>query len=70
MTAPHALSPLDAVFLHVESERTPMHMASVAIFEAGPLQDATGELRIGDIRRLISWLLISDRVHKAAKVER
>lgn len=54
MTAPHALSPLEAAFLLVESERTPMHMASVAIFEAGPLQDATGELRIGDIRRLIA----------------
>jgi diacylglycerol O-acyltransferase len=53
MTGSNALSPLDAAFLHVESDRTPMHMASVAIFEAGPLQDATGGLRIGDIRRLI-----------------
>jgi hypothetical protein len=48
------LSPLDAAFLHAESARTPMHLASVAVFEAGPLQDDDGNLRIDDLRRLIS----------------
>jgi WS/DGAT/MGAT family acyltransferase len=47
------LTPLDAAFLHVESDRTPMHMASIAIFEAGPLEDEDGNLRIDELRRLI-----------------
>ncbi len=54
MTQGQALSPLESAFLHVESERTPMHMASIAIFEAGPLTDERGRLRIDDLRRLIS----------------
>jgi diacylglycerol O-acyltransferase / wax synthase len=54
MTRAHTLTALDASFLHVESERTPMHMASVGIFEGGPLYDDEGNFRIGDIRRLIT----------------
>jgi diacylglycerol O-acyltransferase / wax synthase len=49
-----ALTPLDAMFLHVESERTPMHIASVGIFEAGPLYGADGNFRVDDIRHLIA----------------
>ena len=37
-----ALSPLDGAFLYMETERTPMHMASVGIFEGGALYDAEG----------------------------
>ena len=48
------LSPLDAMFLQVESDRTPMHMVSIAFFEAGPLLDERGDLRIEDLRQLIS----------------
>ncbi len=48
------LSPLDAMFLQIESDRTPMHMVSIAFFEAGPLLDDRGELRIETLRRLIS----------------
>jgi diacylglycerol O-acyltransferase / wax synthase len=51
---PIALTPLDAAFLHVESARTPMQMASVGIFEGGPLYDLDGNFRIGDIRRLVA----------------
>ena len=51
---PTALTPLDAAFLHVESERTPMQMASVGIFEGGPLYDLNGNFRIDDIRRLVA----------------
>ena len=54
MTRAEALTPLDASFLHVESERTPMHMVSIGIFEGPPLHDADGTLRIHDIRGLIA----------------
>lgn len=57
MTPRVALTPLDAAFLHVESERTPMHIASVGIFEGGPLYDAGGSVRIEDIRRVIAGRL-------------
>src|SRR6516164_8090012 len=54
MTATRTLSPFEAVFLHIESVRTPMHMASLALFEGGPLTDEHGNLRMDDIRQLIS----------------
>jgi WS/DGAT/MGAT family acyltransferase len=53
MTREHVLSGLDASFLLLESERTPMHMASIGIFEGAPLRGADGIFRIDDIRRLI-----------------
>jgi diacylglycerol O-acyltransferase / wax synthase len=57
MTLDQSLSPLDAAFLYVESDRTPMHMASVALFEAGPLEDGNGKVRIEELRRVISGRL-------------
>ena len=60
-----ALSPLEAVFLHIETERTPMHMASLALFEAGPLTNERGNLQLDDIRRLIS-----SRLHLVPKLRR
>ena len=54
MTGRVPLTPLDAAFLHVESDRTPMHIASVGMFEGGPLYGADGTLRIDDVRRLIA----------------
>jgi WS/DGAT/MGAT family acyltransferase len=54
MILDQSLSPLDAAFLYVESDRTPMHMATVALFEAGPLEDENGKVRIDELRRLIS----------------
>ena len=48
------LSPLDTMFLQVESDRTPMHMVSIAFFESQPLLDERCDLRIEDLRRLIS----------------
>jgi WS/DGAT/MGAT family acyltransferase len=48
------LSPLDSIFLNVESDRTPMHIVSIAFFEAAPLLDERGGLRIEDLRQLIS----------------
>ncbi len=54
MTPGAELSPLDAMFLRVESDRTPMHMVSIALFEAEPLLDEHGVLRLQDLRQLIS----------------
>jgi diacylglycerol O-acyltransferase len=63
MATTEALSPLDAVFLHAEDDGIPMHMASIGIFESRPLEDATGELRLEDLRRLIS-----SRLHLVPKL--
>ena len=54
MRAATGLSPLDTMFLQVESDRTPMHMVSIAFFEAEPLLDERGDLRIEDLRQLIA----------------
>jgi diacylglycerol O-acyltransferase / wax synthase len=54
MTHGHALSPLDAAFIHVESESTPMHMATVGIFEGEHLKDSQGDFRLQDVRCLIA----------------
>ena len=54
---PDTLSPLDASFLSMESERTPMHMGSVGIFEGAPLRDACGCLRIDEVRREVEGRL-------------
>jgi WS/DGAT/MGAT family acyltransferase len=67
MSSENALSALDAVFLHIESERTPMHMVSVGIVEGSPLLDAEGRFRIGDVRRLIvSHLKLVPKLRKVA----
>jgi diacylglycerol O-acyltransferase / wax synthase len=50
MVGSHPLGALDATFLHLESQRTPMHMGSVAIFEGGPLCDTHGRVRIEKLR--------------------
>ncbi|HZU79611.1 MAG TPA: wax ester/triacylglycerol synthase domain-containing protein, partial [Acidimicrobiales bacterium] len=42
---------LASLFLHLESPRTPMHMASVAVFEGAPLRQPDGSLRVHDLRR-------------------
>jgi diacylglycerol O-acyltransferase / wax synthase len=54
MTEAKILSPLDAAFLHIESGRSPMHMASIGLFEKGPLEDEYGDMRVDDIRHLVS----------------
>ena len=44
------LAPLDALFLFLESPRTPMHAASIAIFEGAPISDSSGSVRIDAVR--------------------
>ncbi len=68
MSQAAALSPLDAMFLQVESDRTPMHMVSIAFFEKKSLLDENGNLRIEDLRRLISSRL--EMVPKLRQVAR
>jgi diacylglycerol O-acyltransferase / wax synthase len=63
MLAERALSPLESAFLHAEADGIPMHMASIGIFEDGALLDASGELRIDELRRLIS-----SRLHLVPKL--
>jgi WS/DGAT/MGAT family acyltransferase len=48
------LSSLDASFLGVEDGGTPMHVAAVLIFDAGPLLRPDGGLDIDRIRRFIA----------------
>ncbi len=66
MTAgPLFLSPLDAGFLYAESERTPMHMGSIGIFEGAPLRDEQGALRTEAVRAEIA-----SRLHLVPKLRR
>jgi diacylglycerol O-acyltransferase / wax synthase len=57
------LSPLESVFLQLESPEAPMHMASIGIFEGAPLLDDDGELRLRDLRALIE-----SRLHLVPKL--
>lgn len=43
------LTALDESFLHMERPGLPMHVASVATFEAGPLLDSAGHVRLDDL---------------------
>jgi diacylglycerol O-acyltransferase / wax synthase len=42
------------MFLRLEDQGYPMHMASIACFEGEPLRDGKGELRLDELRALIS----------------
>jgi len=57
VTGLHPLSALDSAFLALESDRTPMHYASLGIFGGGGLTDAAGDLRLGAIRELLEQRL-------------
>lgn len=48
------LSPRDSAFLHAESEVQPQHMGIFATFDAGPLRDDDGEIRLADLRALVA----------------
>ena len=50
MTELDRLTSLDAAFLHIEREGLPVHIGSVATFEAGPLLDGRGRLRLDELR--------------------
>jgi WS/DGAT/MGAT family acyltransferase len=50
MTDLDRLTALDAAFLHIERKGLPVHIGSVATFEAGPLLDRAGRLRLDELR--------------------
>ena len=47
------LSATDAQFLYWDSDRTPMNMGNLCIFEGGPLTDEHGAFRLAEVRRAI-----------------
>jgi diacylglycerol O-acyltransferase len=47
------LSAIDAQFLYWDSDRTPMNMGNLCIFEGAPLVDEQGAFRLDDVRRAI-----------------
>ncbi len=48
------LSPQDSVFLHVEDEHQPLHVGSLAYFEAGPLRGADGRFDLARLQQRIA----------------
>lgn len=52
--APERLTALDAAFLRIERDGLPVHIGSVGTFEAAPLLDERGELRLDELRAQVS----------------
>ena len=66
MTTPaDTLTPLDASFLYMETDHTPMHMGFIGIFEGGPLHDARGCLRLDELRAEVQ-----SRLHLVPKLRK
>ncbi|HBZ70873.1 MAG TPA: wax ester/triacylglycerol synthase family O-acyltransferase [Deltaproteobacteria bacterium] len=62
------LSALDAAFLTIETESSPMHVGAVAIFEAGPLARPEGGVDIDRIRTLVEALLVPRYRQRIARI--
>jgi WS/DGAT/MGAT family acyltransferase len=62
------ISALDAAFLAVEDENSPMHVGAVAIFEAGPLARPEGGIDIERIRSFIESLLVPRYRQRIARI--
>jgi diacylglycerol O-acyltransferase / wax synthase len=62
------LSALDAAFLAIETETSPMHVGAVAIFEAGPLARPEGGVDIDRIRGLVEALLVPRYRQRIARI--
>ncbi len=54
MTTVHRLSVLDAAFLDMETDRTPMHVAAVGRIVGGRLLDARGHVRLSVVCRHVA----------------
>jgi WS/DGAT/MGAT family acyltransferase len=63
--AAHGLSPLESAFVHVESRRAPMQIATIGIFEGSRLRDADGRIRLAELRHAVEW-----RLHRAPSLRR
>lgn len=57
MTDEAPLGPLDSLFLQLEADGMPMHMASIAIFEGPPLRDPKDQLRLRELQGLVAGRL-------------
>ncbi len=44
------MSALDASFLYAETERTPLHIGSLTVFDGAPFFDERGQFRLDDVR--------------------
>ncbi len=62
MRDPNRLSPLDTSFLHIESERGPMHVGAMCRFDGARLRDASGAL---DRERILRY--VEARVSRAPR---
>lgn len=51
------LTATDAAFLHIESSREPQHVGSLSELEGAPLRDASGRVRIEDVRSFMAGRL-------------
>ena len=51
---PDRLGAIDATYLAIEDARTPLHVASIGIFEKGNLCDQDGGIRLDEVRARIS----------------
>lgn len=51
---PERMTALDASFLYAETERTPLHLGSVSVFEGAPFFDDHGEFQIDAVRARVA----------------
>jgi WS/DGAT/MGAT family acyltransferase len=51
------MSALDAAFLQAETDRSPMHIGSLAWFDGAPFLDEAGEFRIDEVRSRVAAAL-------------
>ena len=62
------LSALDAAFLSIEGENTPMHVGAVAIFDAVPLRRPEGGIDIERISTLVESMLVPRYRQRIARI--
>jgi WS/DGAT/MGAT family acyltransferase len=51
------LEPLDLAYLYAETSTVPLHLGAVATFDAGPLVNESGQLRLGDLQAHVAGRL-------------
>lgn len=59
------LTALDASFLHLEGQSTPMHVGALLVFEGAPFFDRDGAFRLAEVRRRVE-----SRLHLVPRLRR
>ena len=59
------MTALDSAFLYVETERTPMHIGALTVFEGDPFFDESGAFRLEQVRARVS-----ERLHLVPKLRK